>query len=129
MNKFGRRKIRTVYILTFLLVLLSIFAPSIEMFQRYTDFWYEECEAAVLPFYPEGGAVFLKPSPVYRGPYGRAHVFRYGIFIALVVLFLFKGYKNKASVFSYSHLFLYLIKRCNTSVMAFSLGGRAPPRI
>jgi hypothetical protein len=128
MNKFDRRKFQAVYILTFFLILISIVAPIMEELQQNSGPYYEEGEAAVLPSYPGGGVVFLKTSPVYRGPYGKAQALRYGIFIALVFLFLFKVNKNKASVFSYSRLFLYLIKRYNTSVMAFSLGGRAPPR-
>jgi hypothetical protein len=100
-----------------------------ESLQQYSNFHYAECEAALQPFYPDGETAFLQGSTVYRGPYGRAQAFRYIIFIVLAVLFLFKGNKNRASVFTWSRLFLYLIKRFNTSVIAFSLGGRAPPRI
>jgi hypothetical protein len=42
-------------------------------------------------------------------------------------LIVFKIFK--ASVFVCSSLFICLIKRFNISVLAFSLGGRGPPRI
>jgi hypothetical protein len=127
MNKFGRRKFQTVYIFTIFLILISIFAPLMKGLQQSSDSCYELSEIAVLPFYPEGGVTFLKPSPVYRGIQGRSEAFRFIIVMILVVLFLFHG--HKAPVFANSFLFVYLIKRFNLSVIAFSLGGRAPPRI
>jgi hypothetical protein len=126
MDKFDRRKFQTVYILTFFLILFSIFALIMEEFQRYPDSFYELSETTAQPFYPEGGAIFLKPSPVYRGMQGKYQAFKF-IVIILAVLFLFNG--PKVPVFANSFLFVYLIKRFHLSVIAFSLGGRAPPRI
>jgi hypothetical protein len=128
MNKFGRRKFHVVYILVFSLILISIFAPIMEELQWFSgSYSYGSGETAVLPSYPEGGTAFLKPGPVYRGTQGRCQAFRFIIVMILAVLFLFNG--HKAPVFANSFLFVYLIKRFHLSVLAFSLGGRAPPRI
>jgi hypothetical protein len=126
MNKLSRRKFQAIHFLTFFLILVSISAPLMEELQQNSASCYKESEAAVLPFYPDGETAFFQSGTVYRGPYGRAQAFRDIIFIVLVLLLIFKV--SGASVFTYSRLFLYLIKRFNTSVIAFSLGGRAPPR-
>jgi hypothetical protein len=126
MNKFDRWWSQTVCILIFSLILISIFAPIMNIFQPYPDFCNESGDNSVLSFFPEGeGQAFLNTSQVYRAVFGKAQPFRYSIFIILALLLLFKIFK--ASVFVCSSLFIFLIKRFNISVLAFSLGGRAPP--
>jgi hypothetical protein len=127
MGKFDRRKVQTVYIFLFFLILVCILVPNVVTLQRYPDSSYGVATAA-LPFYPEDDdQIFLKPSDVYQAVLGRSQILKYIIVISLAILFLFNGYD--ASVFACSLLYGYLIRRSDTSVIAFSLGGRAPPRI
>jgi hypothetical protein len=125
MDKSILRKFQAVYVLIVSLILVCVFVPNPEMFQQYSR--YELSGVSVLLFYPEdGGQAFLKPGEIYREIQGRCQIFRFIIVMILAVLLLLNG--HKASVFACSILF-YLIKRFDTSIIAFFLGGHAPPAI
>jgi hypothetical protein len=128
MKKFDRLWSQTVYILIFLLILVSIIAPNKDIFLQYPNFYNGSGNRSVLLSFPESEEqAFLNTRQVYRAVFGKAQIFRYFMFIIPALLLLFKTFKS--SVLVCSSLFIYLIKRFNISLLAFSLGGRAPPRI